>query len=132
MSKGGGSLSKILKRLSHALDSLSEEDLSKLADSNYLIEIKVVPRRTKDEPSLLPTDSSADEAIVQITLLPSRSEAQAFLEERFSSKKALESIARKLDIPINRQDKADDLRDKIVEATVGARLRSQAIQGTGV
>ena len=52
------------------------------------------------------------------------------LDDKYPSKKVLEVIARKLDIPITRQDKIEDLRDKIVEATVGAKIRSQAIQGT--
>jgi hypothetical protein len=64
--------------------------------------------------------------------MASRQEAQAFLDARYSSKKAMEMIARRLDLPIVRQDKVEDLRDKVVEATVGARIRSQAIQGTGV
>lgn len=131
MSKVKESLSVILKRLCHALESMSEEELSKLADPQYLVEVKAVRRRTKDEPSLLPPDFSAEEAIAKVTVLPTRIEAQAFLDTQFSSKKELERIARTLDIPINRKDKAEDLRHKIVEATVGARLRSQAIQGTG-
>lgn len=120
----------VFRRLTEALDALSEDELKKLSDPQYVVEVKAIRRRTRDEPGLLPPDTTAEDAIAQITSLPSRQDAQALLDSKFSSKKALELIARKLDIPIIRQDKVEDLRDKIVEATVGARIRSQAIQGT--
>lgn len=120
----------VFRRLTEALDALSEDELKKLSDPQYAVEIKAIRRRAKDDASLFPSDTSAEDAIAQITSLPSRQDAQALLDSKFSSKKALEMIARKLDIPIIRQDKVEDLRDKIVEATVGARIRSQAIQGT--
>ena len=119
------------RRIAEAIDSLSEEELRRLSDPQYSIEVKAIRRRIKDDSSILPPDTSAEDAIAQVTALPNRQDAQALLDAKFPSKKALEIIARKLDIPIIRQDKVEDLRDKIVEATVGARIRSQAIQGTG-
>ena len=121
----------VFRRIAEALNALSEDELKRLSEPLYTIEVKAVRRRTKEEPSQLLPGSSAEDAISQISALSSRQEAQALLDSKFSSKKVLELIARKLDIPINRQDKVEDLRDKIVEATVGARIRSQAIQGTG-
>jgi hypothetical protein len=120
----------VFRRIAEALDALSEDELKKLSDPQYIVEVKAIRRRTKDDPGLLLPDTSAEDAIAQIAALPSRQDAQALLDSKFSSKKVLELIARKLDIPIIRQDKVEDLRDKIVEATVGARIRSQAIQGT--
>ncbi len=119
------------RRIAEALESLSEDDLRKLSDPLYSVEVKAIRRRAKDDSSFLPPDASAEETIAQITASSSRQVAQALLDTKFPSKKALEIIARKLDIPIIRYDKVEDLRDKIVEATVGARIRSQAIQGTG-
>lgn len=119
----------VFRRLTEALDSLSEDELKKLSDPQYTVEVKAVRRRAKDERGLPPPDTSAEEAIAQLTSLPSRQDAQTVLDSKYPSKKALELIARKLDIPIIRQDKIEDLRDKIVEATVGARIRSQTIQG---
>ncbi len=121
----------VFRRIAEALNALSEDELKRLSEPLYTIEVKAVRRRIREEPSQLLPGSSAEDAISQISALSSRQEAQALLDSKFSSKKVLELIARKLDIPINRQDKVEDLRDKIVEATVGARIRSQAIQGTG-
>lgn len=120
----------IFRRITEVISNLSESELRKLADPQYAVEIKSIRRRAKDDVNPLLPDTSAEDVIAQIISLASRQDAQTFLDSKFSSKKALEIIARKLDIPIIRQDKAEDLRDKIVEATVGARIRSQAIQGT--
>ena len=130
MSQAEINLLIVFRRLTEALDALSEDELKKLSDPQYSVEIKVTRQRTKDNSSLLPLDTSAEDAIAQITSLPTRQDAQALLDSKFPTKKALEKIARKLDIPIVRQDRIEDLRDKIVEATVGSRIRSQAIQGT--
>jgi hypothetical protein len=120
----------VLRRLVEALDSLSEEELKKMSDPQYSIEFKAIRRRSKDESKLHFTDANAEEAITQLSMFSSRQDAQVMLDDKYPSKKVLEVIARKLDIPITRQDKIEDLRDKIVEATVGAKIRSQAIQGT--
>lgn len=69
--------------------------------------------------------------IDKIMAFSTRQEAQRFLDEHYFTRKALEIIARHLDIPIVKQDKVEILRDKVIEATVGARIRSQAIQGSG-
>lgn len=124
-------LRMVFRRITEALDSLSGEELRRLSDPQYSVEVKVIRRRTKDDSNISSPDISAEDAITQVTALPNRQDAQALLDAKFPSKKALEIIARKLDIPIIRQDKVEDLRDKIVEATVGARIRSQTIQGTG-
>lgn len=130
MSQAEVNLLIVFRRLTEALDSLSEDELKKLSDPQFSVEIKAVRRRTKEDQGPLVPDNSAEEAIAQLAAQANRQDAQALLDARYPSKKALELIARKLDIPIIRQDKVEDLRDKIVEATVGARIRSQAIQGT--
>jgi hypothetical protein len=132
MSQAEASILTVFRRISEALHSLSEEELKKLSDPLYSVEVRAVRRRTKDESTLFPTATSVEEIIKEVTALATRQEAQAFLETRYPTRKALEPIARKLDLPIVKQDKVETLRDKIVEATVGARIRSQAIQGTGV
>lgn len=132
MSQAEINILTVFRRISEALDSLSAEELKRLSDSQYSVEIRAVRRRIREEPLDLPTDESIEETIKEITALPSRQDAQVFLDSRYPARKALEQVARRLDIPIVKQDKAEALRDKIIEATVGARIRSQAIQGTGV
>lgn len=118
-----------LRRLAGALERMSEDELSRLNDPNCEIEIRVIRRRSKEEntPEAL---FNLNDIVAKLTAFPSRAEASQFMEATFETKKTLEQIARHLDVPVNKQDKVETLRDKIIEATVGARLRSEAIKGT--
>lgn len=131
MSQAEINILTVFRRLSNALDSLSADELKRLSDPQYSVEIRAIRRRSKDETTSISTDTNVEDVINEITALGSRQDAQAVLDSRYSTRKSLEPIARRLDIPIAKQDKVEVLRDKIIEATVGARIRSQAIQGTG-
>ena len=66
----------------------------------------------------------------QLQNMPTREAALAFLSENYKSRKALEQLARELDVFVSRGDGVDSLRGKIVAATTGARLGSEAVRGT--
>jgi len=123
-------ISNALRRLINAVEDINEEDFSKLIDESYNIEIRFTRKRNKDEFITTSLEKDLTEFISKLTNFSSREEAQRFLDTTCSTRKALEPIARSLDIPVLKQDKVDVLRDKIIEATVGARIRSQAIQGS--
>lgn len=131
MSQAEMNIITIFRRIAEAVDALSEEEIKRLSDPLYEVEVRVIRRRSKDE-IVAPQEPMNVEGIIRdLTASTTRQDAQSLLDSKYSSKKQLELIARRLDIPIIRQDKVEFLRDKIIEATVGARLRSQAIQGTG-
>ena len=131
MSQSEINILTVFRRLSNALDSLSADELKRLSDPQYSVEIRAIRRRSKEETNSISSDANVEDIIKKITALGSRQDAQVLLESQYSTRKSLELIARRLDIPIAKQDKVEVLRDKIIEATVGARIRSQAIQGTG-
>jgi len=118
-----------IRRVAKALERMTEDELSRLTDPNCEIEIRVIRRRSKEE---APAGAALDlnEIVTKLTMLPSRGDASTFLESTFETKRTLDQIARHLDVPVLKQDKVETLRDKIIEATVGARLRSEAIKGT--
>ena len=58
----------------------------------------------------------------------SREDGFKLLVDKCSSRLDLEVLARKLDIPFTKKDIIEKLKDKIIEGTIGFRLRSQAIQ----
>ena len=132
MSQAEINIITIFRRISDAIDSLTEDEISKLSDPQYQVEVRAVRRRIKDDLATSLNSLDVDDIIKELSIHGTRLDAQSFLDLKCPSKKTLEQIARKLDILIVRQDKAEALRDKIIEATVGARIRSQAIQGTGV
>ena len=64
--------------------------------------------------------------------LKTREQGYLFLESTFQNKAGLENFARFIDVPVVKKDKVSQLREKIVEATIGAIIRSKAIQGEDV
>jgi hypothetical protein len=65
----------------------------------------------------------------QLRDLGSREAGFALLTKLHLSKRELETLARLMDLPVVREDDTEQLRRKIVEASIGARLNSQAIRG---
>jgi DNA polymerase III gamma/tau subunit len=121
-------LASTLRRLAAVVERMSDEELVRLNEPGTEIEIKMLRRRAKEE---LPPEERLDlvDIVANLTACPNRAEASKFLERGFETKKILEQLARHLDVAVLKQDKTETLRDKIIEATVGARLRSEAIQG---
>lgn len=119
----------LLRRLAAALEGLSPDDLARLEDPATEIEVRIVRRRAKEVPTP-ETRVDLEEIIAKLEVLTSRADASSFLDSTVETRKGLEQVARHLDVAVQKQDKAETLRDKIIEATVGARLRSDAIKGS--
>lgn len=118
----------LLNKISLLLHDFTDEDLEKLLSNNYHIEIKSTRKRLLKSDDAT-TDFSAEDATKHLSELTDRLQAGNYLRHTAKNKRNMEKIARSLDIAINRQDKIEDILDKIVEATVGSRLRSAAIRG---
>lgn len=122
-------LADAFRNVANAIEKLSEDDISKLSDESFSIEIRLIRKKNKVE-NLLPIEQpELDGIIKKLTDFSSRNEALQFLNANFPTRKSVDQIARKLDIAISKQDKVETLREKVIEATVGALIRSQAIQG---
>lgn len=122
-------LSLILELLSKSVADLSDEDLEKIVRGTHTIEVKTVRNRSNTKPSIEAEQSNSAEIIKKLEEFSDRTLASNHLREIASNKKSLELIARHLDIALSKQDKTEDLVNKIIESTVGARLRSSAIRG---
>lgn len=111
------------------LSNLSNKDFEKINDGTYEISINVKKNRS---PSMVTSVSSAakNQAIAdKLHLCKSREEGIDVLSSNFKNMKDLEQFAKSLDVLVLKQDKIDHVREKIVEATIGAVLRSHVIQG---
>ena len=125
-------LSFLLTKFSDAIKTLNDEDIEKILSGTHSIELKIVKNKSTSK-----SEEDSDQTdVLNITKnldsLADRVIAGDFLRETVKTKKKLELVARKLDIAISKQDKTEDLIAKIVESTVGARLRSAAIRGSDV
>ncbi|MEJ6486004.1 hypothetical protein N0Y54_32860 [Nostoc punctiforme UO1] len=70
-----------------------------------------------------------EEVAGKLQKLNTREEGFRVLDDFCPTKKDLQSLAVCIDIPNNKKDVIQALREKIIEATIGYRLRSRAIRG---
>ena len=65
----------------------------------------------------------------RLIALESRDEGLQLLSKAELGRSDLERLARQLELPVRKDDTVERLRDRIIEATIGARLSSRAIRG---
>jgi hypothetical protein len=127
-------LAKLLRALAQIVDSASEEELEALQRSKISDLITADRHSKKARRSTLSSGNPSDSVDISGILdsmryLSSRAAGVAFLERHELNKRYLEQIARRLDLPVLREDNTERLIQKIVEATIGPRLNSEAIRG---
>lgn len=118
---------KIFSALSRELKKLNEEDYRNIASGKAKLEINVINKggKKKAEPKEEP---DLNHILRQLNSFKSREEGVQFLDSNCKTKKELTSLTKLIDIPVQKSDKVQLLKDKIIESTIGFRIRSAAIQ----
>ncbi len=118
---------KIFSALSRELQKLSEEDYENIASGKARLEINVINKggRKTYKPK---EESDLNHILQQLNSFKSREEGAQFLDSNCKTKKELTSLAKLIDIPVQKSDKVQLLKEKIIESTIGFRIRSAAIQ----
>lgn len=116
-------------KLSSFLKGLSENEIAELEKGKLELKFELTERTTSRKSKILNFDEFTIKSLIDnLTKLNSREEGFNVLENKCSSKSDLESILLYLDVPFQKRDSASKLKDKIIENSIGYRLRSQAIQ----
>lgn len=120
-------LASVLRRVAVLVAGLTDRELEDIVSGRARIVVE--GRRARSKAS--PTSSTAGLAHVREQLLASdsREDGLQVLERAQLSKASLERLARELDLPVSRRDTSDSLRSRVVEGTIGYRLRSNAVSG---
>lgn len=114
------------------LDSLKDEDKIKIEKGELVIEhvltqkilVNNINKSNKIE------NFNEIEIIKKLESMDSKQDGEKYLESLDLKKIQLEKILKELDSPFEKKDNMAKMISKIIEATIGFRLRSQAIQGT--
>jgi hypothetical protein len=132
-------IARLLRIVAELVERSSTSELEDILGGRAILEISRVPgattppregRRLRDvEKRRQPGGRDLDGVIARLRLLPSREAGFALLMESQLTKRELEATARLMDLPVVREDDAEQLRRKIVEEAIGARLNSEAIRG---
>ncbi len=122
-------LIKFLEDLTAQIDKLSESDLLKIKAETHEITIQTKKKKSTLSNKNLLTDEKIRFILKELQEHGTREDGLVFLSSNSLNKKELDQLAKSLDILVLRQDKVEQIKDKIIEATIGAVLRSNAIQG---
>lgn len=117
--------------LSSFLKELSNADIAGLESGLKKIKFEISDNFDKTfKTKVLSFDEFAVQAIIdELNKFSSRDEGLAFLISKCFTRIDYETVAQRLDIPFQKKDAIERIKEKIIEGTIGFRLRSQAIQG---
>ena len=128
-------VTQVLEQVVRALQELSDADFDKLMKGELEASVSFVspaahkPKRKKAVPPA--ADEGFEGVRSRLRAAGSREEGQRIVDEAFASKEQLFAFARWLDLPVQRNDAAKRIRDKVVTHTVGRRLSGEAVRGDG-
>jgi len=128
-------VSALLRQIAKAIEQLSDEDIDGLLAGggrlSFVVEREGTVKMSGEQRT---AESHEDPTVIREALgsMGSREEGSEYLRTVARRRKDLERVARCLDLPVSRGEKAERLREKIIEATIGYRLRSQAIRGGAI
>lgn len=118
-----------VQRVATFLRSLTVDEVEDLATGRAKL-VLVRPERRK---RIVEDDLSIgriQEIVASLLAMTKRERGEEYLREVASTRAALTRIAGAMDLPAMKTDNVERLRDRIIEATIGYRLRSDAIRGT--
>lgn len=120
-------LNEVRKFLDY-LDSLSHENKKALASGEKTVFFSL--SRTNNKEKTVAgnlEDAEKERIIIQLKMFDNREDANSYLENMQLSKDYYKELIKALDLPYNKKDNIAQMRAKIIEGTVGYRLRSEAI-----
>jgi len=120
----------LFNELADSISFLSDSDIEKLVSGEYQIAIKVQRKKnlTNSMAGFESKSSEYENILRDLNLIESREAGTEFLNEKLKNKVNFEKFAKFIDVAVMKSDKVEKIRDNIIETTIGARLRSEAIQ----
>lgn len=120
---------EFLEEILIELKTLSENDISKLESGGYSISLKITKNKGIASKGKTITEELKSEILRELQACKTREEGNIVLSKSLTTKKEIELFAKFLDVSVLKQDKVEQIKEKIIEATVGAIIRSNVIQG---
>lgn len=126
---GGKLIAAVLRRLAREMDDLTEDELRELVvRKGRILEARPINAHADTK------DSSGDlfdpaGMVRQLREMKDRDSGESFLRSTGSTRSKLLRLGRELDLPISNKNTVQEMIERIVEATIGFRLRSAAIRG---
>ena len=110
------------------LNKLPQAMVKEIENGEKQIEIKIIPSSKEPNEPMSENSIVVSEAITFLNSMQSREEASSYFSTNDLKRADLESICKQLDLPFTKKENMKTLQEKIIEGTVGYKLRSQTIQ----
>ena len=110
------------------LNRLPQSAITEFELGTKRIEINVVPATIVTDVHKKDEDIIVLNIVTQLNLIHSREEANSYFLSKGFKRSELEAICKQLDLPFTQKENMKILQEKIIEGTMGYKLRSQAIQ----
>jgi hypothetical protein len=126
----GKQLSRVFRALARAIEELDDEQVEIFISSLTQLAPGSLPRKQPTRASHSKVDRFAlDEVLRKLSEFSTRQEGLEFIGQMDLRRKELEMLAKLRSIHVTKEDTVERIREKLVEALIGARLNSQAIRG---
>jgi len=119
----------LLRDLARQISNLDEGDFQDILDGAAKLQITVQPSRRPPAKRQKLSNTEYEAIVRELGKMNSREDGLRLLDEKAVSKEELTRLARIVDIPVRKGEQVDILRSRLIEATIGHRLNSAAIQG---
>ena len=119
----------LLRNVARQIQAMDEATLNRVLEGGFRIDADLP---SKPKPIKKQSACSAEqisELKAALSKIDSHEEARRAIGNSFGSRAQLVSFARALDIPAPKNATSAELKERLVEATVGFRVRSAAIRG---
>lgn len=110
------------------LNKLPQAVIKEIENGDKRIEINVISTSKEYDEPIQQNSVVVSESISFLNSMQSREEAYSYMSSSDLKKADLEAICKQLDLPFTKKENIKALQEKIIEGTVGYKLRSQAIQ----
>lgn len=123
-------ISSLFRRIASQLQTMEDAEFERLI-AGEKFEIRLLGKRSR-KPTVSPTRAihDLDQLRQKLTKAESRDKAREILDNNIHDKAGLQELATLIEIPIPNSASTENIKDRIVEATVGYVIRSEAIRGT--
>jgi hypothetical protein len=120
----------LLRRIAREIEAFSDTELQDMEESTGpLLSQRGSGNRKRVEEAWGDKQLDVNDVVEKMRSLKGRDEGVALLREAAPTKSKLILVAKALDVPVLKQNTAEEIVAKIVETTIGFRIRSAAIRG---
>ena len=122
----------LLRNVARQIQAMDEKTVNRVLEGGFRIDADLPSESKTASKQSACSDEQINELKAALSKIDSHEEARLVIGNSLGSRAQLVSFARALDIPAPKNSTSEELKDRLVEATVGFRVRSAAIRGRSV